>query len=214
METLTELGTKHNTDKASWHKFTEVYDKCFTPIRDNPVKLLEIGIFLGASLRMWEEYFQNGIIYGIDNCTIVSSDQLRELRTKRIKPIVADQLNRDHLKQVADVIGEMDIIIDDGLHFQEHQQVSFGYLFPYLKSGGFYVIEDLCPRNHASGWGIKDTINFTDITTNILEGFKENRKIVSQYMLTSEKEYLDQHINTIDIAYINDQSITSVIIKK
>ena len=36
-----------------------------------------------------------------------------------------------------------DIIIDDGSHASYHQQLSFKTLFPTLKSGGIYSIEDL-----------------------------------------------------------------------
>ena len=39
--------------------------------------------------------------------------------------------------------GDFDIIIDDGSHKMNHQQISFDVLFPHLKSGGIYVIEDL-----------------------------------------------------------------------
>ena len=36
-----------------------------------------------------------------------------------------------------------DIIIDDGSHYSPHQQKTLGYLFPKLKAGGLFIIEDL-----------------------------------------------------------------------
>ena len=36
------------------------------------------------------------------------------------------------------------MIIDDGGHTMNQQITSFRVLFPYVKSGGIYVIEDLC----------------------------------------------------------------------
>ena len=37
---------------------------------------------------------------------------------------------------------ELDIIIDDGSHINEHVIRTFQYLFPKLKPGGIYVVED------------------------------------------------------------------------
>lgn len=41
-----------------------------------------------------------------------------------------------------------DIIIDDGSHMVRHVIASFEALFPYLRRGGLYIIEDL----HTSYW--------------------------------------------------------------
>lgn len=46
------------------------------------------------------------------------------------------------MDSVANRIGEIDIIIDDGSHINEHVIETFKFLFPKLKNGGIYVIED------------------------------------------------------------------------
>jgi hypothetical protein len=38
--------------------------------------------------------------------------------------------------------GDFDLIIDDGCHNTIAQQTTFGFLFPYVKNGGYYIIED------------------------------------------------------------------------
>ena len=43
---------------------------------------------------------------------------------------------------VTEEIGEIDVIIDDGSHINEHVIETFNLLFPKLKDGGIYVIED------------------------------------------------------------------------
>ena len=63
---LTEIGIKYHTDKAYEHEYTSLYEKHFKPIRKLTNKLLEIGIYKGASLKMWAEYFPNAHIYGLD----------------------------------------------------------------------------------------------------------------------------------------------------
>ncbi len=47
------------------------------------------------------------------------------------------------LRSVIDEMGSPDIILDDGSHVSDHQKISFETLWPLLKVGGLYVIEDL-----------------------------------------------------------------------
>jgi len=52
------------------------------------------------------------------------------------------------LKEVTTQTGLLDIIIDDGSHLNEHVVPTFKLLFPCLKKGGIYVVED----THTSYW--------------------------------------------------------------
>lgn len=55
-----------------------------------------------------------------------------------------DQENSTELIAFIETVGQdFDIIIDDGGHTMNQQITSFKILFPALKSGGIYVIEDL-----------------------------------------------------------------------
>jgi hypothetical protein len=38
---------------------------------------------------------------------------------------------------------KFDLIIDDGSHYCSQQQESFAWLWPKLRKGGFYIMEDL-----------------------------------------------------------------------
>ena len=46
----------------------------------------------------------------------------------------------------------MDIVIDDGSHVNEHVLTSFKVLFPLLKNGGVYVVEDV-QTTYDDGYG-------------------------------------------------------------
>ena len=219
METLTEIGTRCKTDKATTHSFTEVYEKYFDSFKNEKIRLLEIGIFKGASLRMWNNYFSQGMIYGIDNCGIgmgITPESIKNLEKERLKTFIGDQSKREDLKKFLNECGsDFDIIIDDGLHFQEHQQISLGFLFPHIKSKGIYVIEDLClPNRTKEGWGLKDFTNFSDNTTKILDDFKNTGKIVSPYMTDKETAYLNQHIKDVKIFKIDDERDMIAFIRK
>ena len=56
---------------------------------------------------------------------------------------VGDQGDPVFLNRVLDEIGPLDVIIDDGSHRVEHQRASLLVLFPGLRPGGLYVLEDL-----------------------------------------------------------------------
>jgi hypothetical protein len=137
--TLDELGLKHRTDKASTgHDYLGFFDSFFAPLRDEPITLLEIGVFNGASLKTWEEYFSRGKIVGVDYLP-----SCKRFERGRVKIELADQANIDHLTRVALAHGPFDIIIDDGSHQWDHQIAAVRTLFPFLEDHGLFVVEDL-----------------------------------------------------------------------
>ena len=153
MTSLDELAIAFNTDKSSrTHNFTKHYEVYFELLRDAPLKLLEIGVQSGASLRMWKQYFPKAQIYGLDYYDV---DVMQEDRIKVFKGM---QNNIELLEQVL-LDGPFDIIIDDGSHQNKDIMASFEYLFPRMKPGGIYVIEDTT----CTYWG--DTHNVGPNTT-------------------------------------------------
>ena len=102
------------------------------------------------------------------------------------------------MNEVINEIGDLDIIIDDGSHINEHVIKTFNLLFPKLKDGGIYVIED----TQTSYWddfggdsqdldNSKTLMNFfkslTDTLNNkefIIPGYKQSyfdKKIISMH---------------------------------
>lgn len=92
MKSLQEIGIECNTDKATYHRFCDFYDKHLNPIRNESINLFEIGIFHGESLSMWEKYFDKGMVYSIDKY------DLSVYNKERIITSVCDQSNRPSLK--------------------------------------------------------------------------------------------------------------------
>jgi hypothetical protein len=140
-----ELNPNQLVGKGSrWHDYMRVYALYFAPLKEKRLKLLEIGIQYGDSVKLWENYFKNAELHFIDICL----DKVSYF-SPRAHYHIADQENRSQLLNVmATTGGNFDIIIDDGGHTMSQQIVSFITLFPYLKSGGMYIIEDL----HTSYW--------------------------------------------------------------
>jgi len=140
---MTSLAKVYQTDKWGYHYYTPIYEKWFRLLRFKPVKLLEIGVGGytkpqqgGDSLRMWKRYFPNGQITGID---LYEKSALQE---DRIRIFQGDQSDARFLRMVTETAGPFDIIVDDGSHMQSHIIASFEALFPLMKPGGIYIIED------------------------------------------------------------------------
>ena len=136
---LDEIGLSHGTDKASsHHDYLNFYERVLAPLRDQPITVLEIGVYQGASLRTWHDYFPNAKIVGVDIVAVC-----KRFERGRIAIELADQSNLENLAQIALRHGPFDLIVEDGSHIWEHQITTLCALFPFVKNGGFYIVEDL-----------------------------------------------------------------------
>lgn len=190
---LTRLANKHGSDKGSMcHQFTDFYEGFLSPIRSSVRKVLEVGVWQGASLKMWRDYFPSATIFGLD------TDDCRQLDEKRIRTFVGDQSDR---KRLWGLFGsppeglptaDFDLIVDDGGHHMDQQQVSLGALFPHVRPGGYYILEDLHTSLMYPGWGIKDDRSNTTLA--MIEGFIAHGEMRSCHMTFDEQEYLSEEI--------------------
>lgn len=209
MNTITELAEFYKTDKKKsddHHNYVEAYDRWFVPIKDKVTNLLEIGIlkhprtdlfpYEGASLLMWNDFFTNATINGMD---INDHRGMNKYGKDRIKIYLGDQGDRERLKNLMEIdIGkEMDIIIDDGSHWMHHQQISLATLFKYLKSGGIYVIEDLFTSHPPPPFTpMSSQLSSNDtLTQDMLHSFVKTRNMISMFMTPEEMQYLNDNID-------------------
>ncbi|MBU8542728.1 hypothetical protein ACFOEH_03390 [Roseomonas sp. CGMCC 1.13459] len=136
---LNDIGLKYKTDKSSvHHDYLGFYESFLAGRRAEPIRILEVGVLNGASLRMWEEYFPAATVIGAD---IVPAS--RRFERGRVRIEILDQSNIEELTQLAVRHGPFDLIIEDGSHMCEHQITSLRTLFPFVRNGGIYIVEDL-----------------------------------------------------------------------
>lgn len=127
-----------------WIHYLEIYDRHFSKYRDTDFRMLEIGVFKGGSLDLWREYFgPKAVIFGID-----VNPECAGYATAPNQVRIGSQDDPAFLRSVIDEMGSPDLILDDGSHVGRHQAASFETLFPLLKDGGIYAIEDM----HTSYW--------------------------------------------------------------
>ncbi len=145
-ESLDEIGISEGTNKSSLLvDYLRHYERCFSKIKDDDLTIIEIGVKDGASTRTWARFFPRAHIVGIDtdpNCRRYANDRVTiEIGSQSDFNFLA-QLCRKYIP---------DIIIDDGSHWANDVYFTFQTLFPFLRAGGFYVMEDLYLHYGESG---------------------------------------------------------------
>lgn len=151
MQTLSEMSSRYPlTDKGPMkadgtpgHNYTEVYERYMSPLRNTPIKLLEIGFGGGDSLKMWSDYFDDVEVYCMDN-NLGRISEYGYTHKDNIKIFFGDQSDRESIINAYREMGspQFDIIIDDGSHLSHHISLTFDALFEMLKPGGVYFVED------------------------------------------------------------------------
>lgn len=119
-------------DKGTDHTYIDIYQREMT--RRYGASLLEIGVWEGHSIAMWQEYFEDGYVLGID------------IDLSRLKfDCRVEKCNATSKEDLDSVIGDMSFnyIIDDGSHNPDDQIRSLELLWDNLAPGGKYFIEDI-----------------------------------------------------------------------
>ncbi len=142
--TLTGLADLYGSDKGNIkHGYTKVYEKLIADLTPNrktaQLRVGEIGVACGASLRMWANHLPAATIEGFDiqpECANLCKD------LKNVMITISDprQVNREGF----------DLVVDDGSHIAEDVLGNFVHCWKWVKPGGYYVIEDMaCTYNDA-----------------------------------------------------------------
>ena len=134
---------KRATDKYWKHGYTFLYDRMFAELKGlNTLKILELGVHRGASVKLWKDAFPQAEVYGIDEKL-----RVRDIfKDDRIHLFQGNEKDTKFITKIAKEHGPFNIIIDDCDHSPISQKIAFDTLWPYVCSnknrGGIYVFED------------------------------------------------------------------------
>ncbi len=147
---LGDLALKHVTDKGpGGHNYTTLYEQYFGPMRNNKIRLAELGFASGGSAWMWHDYFPNATFWFVD--INPQHDKLPPRST------LSDRDQADPEGPTEAIVGGLfDIVIDDASHLSDKTVASFKVWWNALKPGGLYVVEDLCTSYWAFHGGDSD----------------------------------------------------------
>jgi len=185
-----------DTNVHKWHHYFDIYMRHFGSYRDRPIRMLEIGVFRGGSLRMWKEYFHpDSTIVGID---IDKTCKDHEIADRNVFVRIGSQADPEFLAAVNEEFGPFDIILDDGSHKTHHQNISFGALFrPALRDGGCYMVEDV----HTNYWlkHVDSEDTFIDLAKQMIDMLHE------PYFDRKETHFRHDHpeaLQQMDLSYL------------
>lgn len=145
---LTKLGLIFGTDKVDavhTHNglaYTDVYAKYLHSWRRRSFTLLELGVYRGDSLRMWNAYLPRATVIGLD------LEPRSVERAHEFDVTVGSQTDPVVLGGILERHPNLRVVIDDASHITELTLASFRYLFPRLPRGSLYIIEDLSPGTY------------------------------------------------------------------
>lgn len=150
-------GKYPSTDKNSSHSYiSEHYNNLFTPLRDQPIKFMEIGLFRFDSIRLFRDWFTQAKIMGIEKYPdLINSvfqynneDHLSFQKKRFDNTLITgvDIYIRDaYIEETVNLFEDdyFDIIIDDGSHEPDHQLFLINHWLNKIKPGGRLIIEDI-----------------------------------------------------------------------
>jgi cephalosporin hydroxylase len=113
---------------------------------------------------------------------------------RRIKTFKGSQVDDDFLDSVIKEIGQIDIVIDDGSHINEHVIHTFKFLFPRINCK-WYVIEDV----QTSYWpgdygGMSKDLNNPDTIMGFFKHLLDGLNHVEYKIEGYQPTYFDRHI--------------------
>ncbi|MDR0356310.1 MAG: class I SAM-dependent methyltransferase [Deltaproteobacteria bacterium] len=135
--TLNELGLLHDTDKTSkTHDYLRKYEFFLSPLREKEFVFLELGVFKGASLRTFGDYFSKARIVGVDK-----EPEVLNFDVGRGETIMGDLADGAFLESLLEL--NPLVVLDDASHWWPDQLRALFVLYPRLASGAIYIMEDV-----------------------------------------------------------------------
>ena len=183
---LEQLVDDSLTDKNTSHSYLPLYQKLLESKKETAKNVLEIGIYYtGGSIKLWNDFFTNAKIYGID---ILHKHNIwggLKNRDKIILYTSCDAYNTDFfITTFLNKNIKFDFMLDDGPHTLE-SMIQFIKLYSQIMTDdGILIIENI------------PSINWIDLLKNeVPEYLKQYIKI---YELGKNKNNFDDIVFTID----------------
>jgi len=147
---------------ADSHSYGPVYEALAKMVPSGS-PIMEIGVFHGGSMLLWQDLFPESVIVGVDICNAVHNSVIERL-SKRATLIFDDAYDESFVHQLAAAGCSYGLIVDDGPHTLESQCNFLVLYLSLLKPGGIAVIED-----------IQETSWFERLEANIPKGYVSER---------------------------------------
>ena len=197
--------SKQDDKKIIAHGYAKIYEKYLKGNKEKNLNIIELGSFYGNASAAFYFYFKNSQIYSAD----INPDMYL-YRSKRLHNFFTDTSLRSSIeKNILKKNIQFDLIIEDASHMLKDQIISLFILFKNLKSGGFFIVEEIdFPEKRQD---MRAGQEFPDLKT-ILNKIINKEDFKSKYINENEKNYFLKNFDTIKFYTGNINEIA--IIKK
>lgn len=166
--------------------YSPIYNALFNSWRHDVKRVLEIGICghrnipnnrIGASLWVWHDFFPHAEIYGFDIDSRWMVEGVPRIHTFCVDAYQPEALQKVMMEEIG--VDQFDFICDDAVHDPIPQICLLNELWGFLRHGGIYAIEDVCPYKLPHN-DLKHMIRFFPETANteIFATHKDERLLV------------------------------------
>ena len=180
---LLELVDNTRTDKNTVHSYLGLYQELLVNKKDTAKNVLEVGIHLGGSIKLWSDFFINATVYGLD----IINNVWDELKNKSniILYTSTDAYNEDFFNStIKDKNIQFDFMIDDGPHTLESMKQFIKLYSQIMTNDGILIIEDV------QSWDWIDILK-NEVPNNL-------KQYIKVYDLRPNKNRYDDIVFTID----------------
>lgn len=182
---LGDLLDAHGSDKNTVHSYGPVYDLIFAQqlVKNRPLKVLEIGVYKGASLQAFASLPYVQMVVGIDN-TASGVAEPQGLNIDKVKVYWGAEFDAycdDTLQMLLDVDGKFDVIIDDGPHTWDSQVYFLKNYDVLLEDGGVLVCEDIWERHAQRLASLQKELNLYVLDLRLNKNAHANELIALKY---------------------------------
>jgi cephalosporin hydroxylase len=141
---LKELVDNFKTDKNTTHSYLDLYQELLIKKKESAKNVLEVGICDGGSIKLWNDFFINANVYGLD---IMNSNKVWDSINNKDRIILhtsTDAYNEEFFNNnFLNKNIKLDFMLDDGPHTLE-SMIQFIKLYSQIMTDdGILIIEDV-----------------------------------------------------------------------
>ena len=141
---LEEIVDNSRTDKNTVHSYLPLYQELLINKKESAKNVLEVGIHRGGSIKLWNDFFTNANVYGLD---IINIDDVWEGIKNNEKIILYTSTNAYNseffINHFLNNNIRFDFMIDDGPHSLESMILFIRYYSQIMTDDGILIIEDV-----------------------------------------------------------------------
>jgi len=144
--------------------YFQVYEEIFRNYIGKKITFVEVGVLGGGSLFMWRDYFgKDARIIGVD-----LNPEAKKWEKHGFEIFTGSQSDENFWNNFYNEVGKIDILLDDGGHYNKQQITTVNRSLPNINDGGMIVVED-CHTSYMNRFGNPSKFSFINFSKNIVD---------------------------------------------